>query len=90
MLPMCKCCQLPVLPMANCGWRAVGWECPRQEGGCPSQCMRVEADWERRHLGGAWEGHAPPSQAAELSKTGHSQVAELSRNGYFRVAELPK
>ena len=35
MLPMRKCCQLPMLPMAN-------WE------------ERAD-DWERRHLGGAWE-----------------------------------
>ena len=32
---MWKCCQLPMLPMANLEERA--------------------DDWERRHLGGAWE-----------------------------------
>ena len=49
------------------GGRTSGWECRRLEGGCPSQMSgtrdacpyRAELDWERRHLGGAWEGNGP-------------------------------
>ena len=64
-----------VLPVANVAnsqlWRAGGGrKCRRLEGGCPSQMAgtrdacpyRAELDWERRHLGGAWEGNGPVAE----------------------------
>ena len=43
--------------------------CRRLEGGCPSQCLRTESDWERRHLGGAWNrrGLVAKKRAANVS-----------------------
>ena len=60
MLPMCKCCQLPMLPMVSWvgartpdwerrhlggAWaRASGWECRRLEGGSHHATFRFHAN----------------------------------------------
>ena len=39
-------------PPVGCGWRARGTRAPT------GACVR-SIDWERRHLGGAWEASVP-------------------------------